>query len=125
MPRIEMSEEITSEGIEYYVGCGNVFADLGLPNPEELQLKSTLSIEIQRAIRKKRLTRNQIATLLDLSKEDLAKVIGHGFSDYSINELIGYLNCLGHDVQLFAEVTEREADAKKALQKKEWETALA
>ena len=101
------------EEIEVFVGCGNVFADLGLPNPEELQLKSTLSIEIQQAIKKKRLTKKQIATLLDLSKEDLAKVIGHGFSDYSVSELIGYLRCLDYDVQLFAEVTERKTEAKK------------
>ena len=45
------------EESEVFIGSGNVFADLGLPNPEELQLKATLSIEIEQAIKKKHLTK--------------------------------------------------------------------
>lgn len=120
-----MAEEITFGGIEFYIGSGNVFADLGLPNPEELQLKATLSIEIEQAIKKKRLTKNQAAALLDLSKEDLADALGHGFSDYSISQLIGYLKCLGCDVKLSASVYPRASEAKKLTRKKERDVAAA
>jgi len=99
-------QEVKLEETEVFVGSGNVFADLGLPNPEELQLKATLSIEIESAIKKKRLTRQQAALRLGVSKEELAHLLGHGFSDFSISQLIGYLHCLGHDVTLSASVRE-------------------
>jgi hypothetical protein len=39
------------EGIEVEASSGNVFADLDLPNAEELKIKSALVIEIARAVR--------------------------------------------------------------------------
>jgi predicted XRE-type DNA-binding protein len=118
---IEMAQEIVSGGIEFYVGSGNVFADLGLPNPEELQLKATLSIEIEQAIKKKRLTKKQAALLLGLSKEEIAHLLGHGFSDLPISQMIGYLRCLGYDVELFATVRERVPEAQERVPEKERE----
>lgn len=113
-----MTQEMECNGIEYYVGSGNVFADLGLPNPEELQLKATLSIEIEQAIKKKRLTKKQAAVLLGLSKEELAHLLGHGFSDLSLSQLIGYLHCLGRDVELSATVHERAPEVENRPQEK-------
>jgi hypothetical protein len=37
-------------------GSGNVFADIGLPNPEERLAKADLAIRISEAIRARRLT---------------------------------------------------------------------
>ena len=54
-----MADKIDIQGTEYYVSCGNVFADLGLSNPEERQLKAQLSIAIENAIKNKRLTKKQ------------------------------------------------------------------
>ncbi len=51
------------EEIEFFVGSGNVFADLGLLDAEELQLKSHLGIEIRLVIKAKRLSREQAAQL--------------------------------------------------------------
>ncbi len=123
--RIKVAEEITSGGIEFYIGSGNVFADLGLPNPEELQLKATLSIEIEQAIKEKRLTKKQAALLLGLSKEELAHLLGHGFSDLPISQLIGYLRCLEREVELSATVRERVPETKKREQKEEREAIAA
>ena len=114
------------EEIEVFVGSGNVFADLGLPNPEERQLKARLIMEIKDAIRRKRLTKKQAAHKLDLTPECLSELLEGALSKYSINELISYLRCLGYDVQLFAEVTERKTEAENtAIEKKEWETVAA
>ena len=45
------------EGIEVEASSGNVFADLDLPNAEELKIKSALVIEITRAGRRLGLSR--------------------------------------------------------------------
>jgi len=120
-----MTQDRNSGDIEHYVSSGNVFADLGLPNPEELQLKSTLSIEIEQAIKKKRLTKKQAALLLGLSKEKLSHLLGRGFSDYSLSQLIGYLQCLGNDVELSASVRERLPEVKEIAQKRGRQAAAA
>ncbi|MBA3006842.1 MAG: XRE family transcriptional regulator, partial [Desulfocapsa sp.] len=44
------------DGVEFEISSGNVFADLGLPNAEKLQIKSGLVIEISKAVRKLGLT---------------------------------------------------------------------
>lgn len=99
-----MAEKTDVHEIEHYVSCGNVFADLGLPNAEELQLKSQMSIEIEQAIKAKRLTKNQAATLLGVSRKQLGSLLGRGFSDFTLSQLTSYLHCLGYDVQLFATI---------------------
>ncbi len=108
-----MAEKTDVEEIEYSVSCGNVFADLGLPDAEELQVKSQLSIEIEQAIKKKRLTKNQAAALLEISKEELSRLLGRGFSEFTLSQLTSYLHCLGYDVELSATVRERAPEAKQ------------
>lgn len=111
-----MAEKPDVQEIEHYVSCGNVFADLGLPNAEELELKSQMSIEIEHAIKAKRLTKNHAATLLGISKEQLGNLLGRSFSDFTLSQLTGYLHCLGYDVQLSATVREHAPEAEKPRQ---------
>ena len=117
-----MKDEI--EEIEFYVGCGNVFADLGLPNAEELHLKSTLAIEIRLAIKAQRLTRPQAALKLGIDKEQLVALLDETHLDHSVTQLIQYLNCLGRDVTLSASVRERVPEVKQ-VQKAEPEAVAA
>ena len=95
------------EESEIFIGCGNVFADMGLPNPEERQLKAYLIMEIEQAISSERLTKKQAGQKLGLSQPDLAELLEGALAEYSINQLIQYLNCLGRDVELSATVRQR------------------
>ena len=103
-----------TEEIEFYVGSGNVFADLGLPNAEELHLKSTLAIELRLAIKALRLTRPQAAAKLGISKEQLVALLDETHLDHSVSQLIQYLNCLGRDVTLSASVRKRVPEAEQS-----------
>ncbi len=99
------------EEIEVFVGSGNVFADLGLPDAEELQLKSDLGIEIRLAIKEKRLSRQQAAQKMGLSKEELIELLNGSPFDYSIDQLIHFLDKLDRDVKLSASVLKRQTKA--------------
>ena len=89
-----------SETIEHTVSCGNVFADLGLPNAEELFLKSGLAIQIQMLCERKGLTQAQAAALLRLDeKETLLWQRGEMFS-LSIERLFQCINRLGHSIEV-------------------------
>ena len=106
---------------DMFVGSGNVFADLGLPNPEECQLKAYLIMEIEHAISGDGLTKKQAAQKLGLSPHDLSELLEGALADFSVNQLVSYLNCLGRDVTLSATVNERAL----ATQKSEQEMAAA
>ena len=47
-------------------GSGNVFADLGLPNPEQKLLKARLTLEIHTIIKERGLTQVEAAKLLGI-----------------------------------------------------------
>lgn len=54
------------------VGSGNVFADLGFDNPEEMLAKARLVSEMQKAIKKKKLTQTEAAETLGLTQPKLS-----------------------------------------------------
>ena len=110
---------------QVFIGSGNVFADLELPNPEERQLKAYLIMEIGQAIHSERLTENQAALKLGLSQHGLAELRAGALSNYSVNQLIQYLNCLGRDVELSAAVSKRVPQAKQVGQEKTREAVAA
>ena len=50
------------------IGSGNVYADLGFDNPEEMLAKAHLVSEIQKAIQRKKLTQTEAADRLKLTQ---------------------------------------------------------
>lgn len=81
-------------------GSGNVFADLGLPNPEERLLKAHLMHAIGSEIRRCGLTQEQAAQRVGLAQPDLSRIMnGHG-SGFSLDRLISVLRRLGCDVEI-------------------------
>lgn len=54
---------------------GNVFADLGLPNAEEHQLKAQLVGSIHDVLRSRKLTQSAAAELLGLSQPDVSRLL--------------------------------------------------
>ncbi len=57
------------QNIEFEIGSGNVFADLGFDNAEEMLLKSELVRQIDRTIKDKELNSIQARDMLNLNEE--------------------------------------------------------
>lgn len=79
---------------------GNVFADLGLPNPEERLAKADLAIAIAREIEARGLTQAKAADLLGVAQPDISNVMRGRLAGYSIERLTRLLNALGRDVEI-------------------------
>ena len=88
------------EEIEVFLGSGNVFADLGLPNPEERQLKADLWIQIRQAIQDKKLSRAQAMRTLGLSKEEFAHLDKGPSAHFTLDQLFHWLTRLGLTVEV-------------------------
>jgi predicted XRE-type DNA-binding protein len=81
------------------IGTANVFADIGLPNPEELLLKAKLCSAISKEIRRRGLTQQQAAKLVGLKQPELSR-IATGGGGFSADRLIEVLRNLGCDVEI-------------------------
>jgi predicted XRE-type DNA-binding protein len=88
------------EGIEDEASTGNVFADLGLPDAEKLQIKSGLTVEIAKAIRERGLTQAEAAQRMSLTQPKVSSLLRGEFSNFSERKLMDCLNRLGYDIEI-------------------------
>ena len=102
----------TPDGIEYEESSGNVFADLDLPNAEDLMAKGMLSIAIERAIEAKGLTQSTAADLLRCTEAELSSATHGDLCDFPMERLFRFLNALGMDVRI--EVSPKADEAAEA-----------
>lgn len=85
---------------EVQISTGNVFADLDLPNPEELLVKSELARQISKTIKSHNLTQVQAAEILGIDQPKVSALVRGKLSGFSIDRLIEYLNALDNDVEI-------------------------
>jgi predicted XRE-type DNA-binding protein len=83
-----------------HIGSGNVFADLGLPNPEQRQIKARLMYAISNAIKRNKLTQAQAAKKVGLTQPDISCIVRGRGAGYSTDRLIEVLRHLGQDVSI-------------------------
>jgi predicted XRE-type DNA-binding protein len=88
------------EGEIVRTGSANVFADLGLPNPEERLLKAQLMHAINVEIQRRALTQEAAAELVDLKQPELSRIANGRGSGFSTDRLIDVLRHLGRDVEV-------------------------
>jgi predicted XRE-type DNA-binding protein len=81
-------------------GSGNIFADLGLPNAEEHQLKAALLVQIRRLIVDRQLTQTEAAKLIKMKQPDLSKLLRGHFKLASVEKLMLMLTALDQDVEI-------------------------
>lgn len=94
------AKKTTSKATRVTQGSGNVFADLGLPNPEERLAKADLALAISRAIKERGLTQREAATLMGIDQPKVSHVLRGRLADFSTERLMSFLTGLGRDVEI-------------------------
>ncbi len=79
---------------------GNVFADLGLKNPEELLAKAELVQRIADIIAERKLTQVRAAKLLGIDQPKVSALLRGKLDGFSTDRLFRFLNALGKDVEI-------------------------
>jgi predicted XRE-type DNA-binding protein len=79
---------------------GNVFADLGFPNPEEALLKAELAGRILRLVTERKLTQKKVAAILDVDQPKVSAILRGKLGGFSTERLFRFLNALGQDVEI-------------------------
>ena len=79
---------------------GNVFADLGFPNPEREQLKAHLTLRIYRLIKQRGLTQAQAGKILGIKQPHVSALMRGQSGAFSVERLMDFLTALGQDVEI-------------------------
>ncbi len=85
---------------DHAVGSGNVFADLGFPNAEEMLAKAELAQKISSIIMRRRLTQAQAANVLGVDQPKVSALRRGRLSGFSLERLLRFLILLGRDVEI-------------------------
>jgi predicted XRE-type DNA-binding protein len=86
--------------IKMEVGSGNIFADLGLPDAEDMLLKSQIVVALHRLIKARKLTQTEAAKRIGIGQPDLSNVLRGRFRGYSAERLMRMLTAFGQDVDI-------------------------
>jgi predicted XRE-type DNA-binding protein len=89
-----------TEETEIYTSCGNVFADLGFDNPDEMLAKAELVRQITLVIKQRQLDEDKVSKLLQIDQTELLDLLEGNLTLFSAETLIRFLNKLGQDVEI-------------------------
>ncbi len=81
-------------------GSGNVFADVGVTEPEEELAKAQLASLIRDTIKRRRLTQVGAAALTGLDQPKVSALVNGRLGGFSSDRLMRCLMALGQDVEI-------------------------
>ncbi|HEV2629019.1 MAG TPA: helix-turn-helix transcriptional regulator [Pseudolabrys sp.] len=86
---------------------GNVFADLGLPNPEQELLKAQLTLQIYKIVKARGLTQAQAGAVLGIKQPHVSALMRNRAGNFSVGRLMEFLTALGQDVRITVKPAKR------------------
>src|SRR5579872_2487821 len=98
---------------DYTPSSGNVFADLNLPNADDLLAKAELAAKIIAEIQRRRFTQSQAAAILGIDQPKISALKQGKLSGFSIERLMRLLVRLGRDVEITVKRKSRPGSAAK------------
>jgi predicted XRE-type DNA-binding protein len=94
---------------------GNVFADLGLPNPEQELLKARLTLQIYKIIKERGMTQAQAGEILGIKQPHVSTLMRNRAGSFSVGRLIEFLTALGQDVEITVKPTRKAQGAMSVI----------
>jgi predicted XRE-type DNA-binding protein len=87
---------------------GNVFADLGLPHPEQELLKSRLTLQIYRIVKARGLKQDEAGKILGIKQPHVSALMRNRSGNFSVERLMEFLTALGQDVEITVRPTRKQ-----------------
>jgi predicted XRE-type DNA-binding protein len=94
---------------------GNVYADLGYVDSEDMLLKAQIVGKIAEIIDQRRLTQEQAAKILRLTQPKISRLLRGQFRGVSERRLLRCLTRLGRDVQIVVKPAARRAQGRLSV----------
>jgi predicted XRE-type DNA-binding protein len=81
-------------------GSGNVFTDIGLPEPEEELAKAQLASCVRQVIKRQRLTQVAAASRMGIDQPKVSAILNGRLANFSADRMMRLLTALGQDVEI-------------------------
>ncbi|MGD0909608.1 MAG: helix-turn-helix transcriptional regulator [Candidatus Acidiferrales bacterium] len=94
---------------------GNVFADLGLPNPEQELLKAQLTLQIYSILKDSGITQVETAKILGVQQPQVSLLLRNRASNFSVGRLLEFLTALRRDIEITGRPTRKEHGALSVI----------
>jgi predicted XRE-type DNA-binding protein len=94
---------------------GNLFADLNLPNADELQARAALTHQVYRLIKQRGFTQKEAAAHLALKQPDVSLLMRGRYTRFSTERLRRMLKALGRDVEITVRQTPRSRSTGRVV----------
>jgi len=104
MPKTKNKQSVTPSS-------GNVFADLGLNNPQEKQTKVRLAVAINQIIQGRKLSQTAAACLLKVNQPKVSALSNYQLDGFSVERLMNFLTALNRDVNIVIRRTGRSRES--------------
>ena len=86
--------------IVFEESSGNVFADLGLDDAEELLVRAKLGHSVRIILEKKKLKQREIGKLLEIKQPEVSNLMNGRYTLFSQERLFAFLNKLNRKVRV-------------------------
>ena len=95
-------------GARIIESSGNVFADLGLSNPEQELLKAQLTLQIYTILKGSGMKQTEIAKILGVQQPQVSLLMRNRAGNFSVGRLMEFLTALCRDVEIVVRPTRKE-----------------
>ena len=102
-----------TDDFELIRGSGNVFADLGLPDPELEQLRAILAAEIGKTLAAEKLSVREAHRRTGIAAADFSRIRQAKLDRFTVDRLMTILNRLNRDVQVSVSVLPRDPSGQE------------
>jgi len=88
------------QDIEFEEGSGNIFADLGLKDADELFTRAQIGFHVYSILKAKKLKQREIAAVLGIAQPDVSHLMNGHYSRFTTDKLLDFLKRLNRKVTI-------------------------
>ena len=86
--------------VEVEEGSGNVFADLGLDDADELFTRAEIGFGVYKILKGRNLKQREMSELLGIPQPEVSHLMNGHFSRFTTDKLLDFLKRLNHKVTI-------------------------
>lgn len=86
--------------IEFEEGSGNIYADLGLEDADELFARAQIGFCVFKILKERKLKQRETAALLGIAQSDVSHLMNGHFSRFTTDKLLNFLKRLDRKVTI-------------------------
>ncbi len=88
------------KAIEFQESSGNIFADLGLKDSDELYARAQIGVHVFKILSEMKLKQREMADLLGIAQPDVSHLMNGHFSRFTTDKLLDFLKRLNRKVTI-------------------------